>query len=140
METSDQNLSFDSVVNSQPELKFIDYQCVSLMYPVSLYNSENEYDTADPLNLFRTPTNKTVLISEIPNVMIDYENIIITPGEGKTPQSLINDELAFPKLFPSGKFGSKVERDIKLSASKYFNQRLYTQNLSSCASSIFFCT
>ena len=39
------------------------------------------------------------------------------------------EELAFPYLFPRGKFGYKVERDIKLSPSKYFNRRLfnYTQ-------------
>ena len=118
---------------------------MSLIQPVSLDNSENDHDTEDPLNLFRTPANKNVLISEIPNVMIDDENIIITPGEGKTPQSLINnefcEELAFPKLLPSG-FCYKVERNIKLSLSKYFNQRLLnnTQNFSSCASYIFFCT
>ena len=91
VETSNQNVSFDSVVNSQPELKFIDDQSVSLIQPVSLDNSENEYDTKDLLNLFRTPANKTAFISEIPNVIIDDENIIITPGERKTPQSLIND-------------------------------------------------
>ena len=39
------------------------------------------------------------------------------------------EEVAFLYLFPRGKFGYKVERDIKLSPSKYFNRRLfnYTQ-------------
>ena len=34
------------------------------------------------------------------------------------------EELAFPYLFPNGKFKYKVEREIKLSPVKYFNQRL----------------
>ena len=57
---------------------------------------------------------------------------------------MLNDEfckeLAFPYLFPRGKFGYKVERDIKLSPSKYFNQRLlnYTQLFASDPDFIFF--
>ena len=34
------------------------------------------------------------------------------------------EELAFPCFFPNGKFRYKVEREIKLSPVKYFNQRL----------------
>ena len=47
--------------------------------------------------------------------------------------SVLNDdyceELADQHLFPNGKFGYKVERDIPLPPSKYFNQRFlnYTQ-------------
>lgn len=33
-------------------------------------------------------------------------------------------ELAFPVLFPEGRFGYKVEREVKLSPVKYFNARL----------------
>ena len=57
---------------------------------------------------------------------------------------MLNDEfckeLAFPYLFPRGKFGYKVERDIKLSPSKYFNQCLlnYTQLFASDPDFIFF--
>ena len=32
------------------------------------------------------------------------------------------EEMAYPHLFPSGKYGYKVQRDIPLSANKYFNQ------------------
>lgn len=62
--------------------------------------------------------------------------------------SILSDEfcegLAHPYLFPSGKFGYKVDRQVKLSPSKYFNQRLlnYQQRFASepdyifCAHSI----
>jgi len=43
-------------------------------------------------------------------------------------------------LFPTGKFGYHVERDVKLSPTKYFNQRLlnYSQKFASDADYIFF--
>ena len=34
------------------------------------------------------------------------------------------EELAFPVLFPKGRFGYHVERDIRLTPVKYFNARL----------------
>ena len=50
------------------------------------------------------------------------------PGEGKHPIHFMQDknceELAFPVLFPRGHFGYQVERDVKLSPTKYFNARL----------------
>ena len=68
----------------------------------------------------------------------------IAPGEGKTPQPIFDDEFceeqAFPFLFPTGKFGYKVDRPVPLSPAKYFNQRLlnYTQRFASNADYIFF--
>ena len=62
---------------------------------------------------------------------------IVAPGEGKQPVSALNDnfceELAHPHLFPTQKYGYKVERDIELTPSKYFSQRRlnYTQKLAS---------
>ena len=76
--------------------------------------------------------------------MLSSEEVNIAPGEGRQPTSMLNDEfceeLALPHLFPGGKFGYKVERDIKLSASKYFDQPLlnYTQLFASDANFIFF--
>ena len=47
-------------------------------------------------------------MSEIPNI-IDQENVIIAPGQGKTPVSILSDkfceEQAFPHLLPEGIFG-----------------------------------
>ena len=93
--------------------------------------------------MHRVASNETALICEIPNIVED-ENLIVAPGQGKTPVPIVNDEfceeLAFPHLFPSGKFGYKVERDIPLSCVKYFNQRLlnFKQNFASDADYIFF--
>lgn len=55
---------------------------------------------------------------EIPDFLIDEENTILEPGQGKVPYSLIHDEyhevLAHPHLFPPEKLGYKVELGIKL--------------------------
>ncbi len=52
----------------------------------------------------------------------------IAPGENKHPVSLMMDEkcevLAFPALFPKGRFGFTDQRNVKLSPVKYFNARL----------------
>ena len=52
----------------------------------------------------------------------------IAPGENKHPVSFMTDkhceELAFPVLFPKGRFGYTVERAVNLSPTKYFNARL----------------
>ena len=50
------------------------------------------------------------------------------------------EELSHPWLFPTGKFGYKVEREIRLTPNKYFNQRLlnYKQTYASEVDYIFF--
>ena len=42
--------------------------------------------------MHRTATNETNLISEIPNI-INEENVIIIPDQGKTPVSILGNEL-----------------------------------------------
>lgn len=97
-----------------------------------------EEDKEDPLNEYRVPINETCLQSVIPdypvtlklneNISSGNEVYSIAPGENKHPVSLMTDEhceeLAFPVLFPKGKFGYTVHREIKLSPVKYFNSRL----------------
>lgn len=97
-----------------------------------------EEDKEDPLNEHRAPINETCLQSVIPdypvtlelnqNISSGNEVYSIAPGENKHPVSLMTDEhceeLAFPVLFPEGKFGYTVDREIKLSPVKYFNSRL----------------
>lgn len=56
---------------------------------------------------FKVSSSETALTSEIPNVA--DENIVIkAPGQDNTPVSILNDEfckkLAFPYLFPTGRF------------------------------------
>ena len=50
------------------------------------------------------------------------------------------EELSFPHLFPTGKFGYNVQRPVTLKPVKYFNQRLlhYTQKFASDSDYIFF--
>ena len=72
------------------------------------------------------------------------DEMVISPCEGKEPVPLYDDkfceELSFPDLFPTGAYGYKVERDIPLTLTRYFNQRLlnYSQRFSSNSDYIFF--
>lgn len=93
------------------------------------------------------PVNDSVLGASEVFVMqseMNSELLELAPVEGKTPTSILMDkfckELAFPNLLPNGCFGYQVERDIKLSPSKYFNQRLLNckQNFASNSDYIFF--
>ena len=66
----------------------------------------------------------------MPKDMSSDKNFIlsIAPGEGKHPLGLESDEhseeLSFPQLFPSGKFGFTAQRPRKLTIKKYFQARL----------------
>ena len=80
----------------------------------------------DPLNMHRTASNETTLVSEIPNI-INGEHVIIAPGQGKKIFSILRDkfcEQAFPYLLPKDKFGYNAPRDIQISPTQYFNQWL----------------
>ena len=100
-------------------------------------------EDANPLDDFRISSTETMLLSNAPQQQ--KEDITIAPGEGVQPKSILMDdyceELAHPNLFPTGKFGFKVDRDVKLSPVKYFNQRLlnYKQTFASDADYIILC-
>ena len=85
-------------------------------------NIDTQEEVENLLHLHRFNFQETLFIL---NVLFS-EEVNIAPGEGRQPTSMLNDEfceeLAFPYLFPWGKFGYKVERYIKLSPSKYFNE------------------
>ena len=93
--------------------------------------------------MYWTASNETTLVSEIP-IIINEENVIIAPGQRKTPVLILKDEFyeepAFPDLLPKGKFGYNVPWDIPISPARYFNQRLlnFNQYFASDADSIFF--
>ena len=90
-----------------------------------IVENESFESVDDPLNAHKIVGYETTLVPEIPRIIED-DNVIIAPGQGKTPVSVLNDdyckELAFPYLFPAGKFGCKVKRGMPLSSVKYFNQ------------------
>ena len=112
-------------------------------------NEEEEID--DPQNQYRVSVNEICLESYIPDYPVEVSSSVVTssetndnnllltqlagnevcsiaPGEGKHPvhfmQEKYCEELAFPVLFPMGRFGYQVERRVKLSPTKYFNARL----------------
>ena len=121
-----ENNENESVIGEHPQINFIDdNDCLEI----------NE----DPLDQYRLSGPETLLIPEKPP-----EQISIAPGENQMPSSILTDEhceeLAFPHLFPTGKFGFKVDRDVPLSAARYFNQRLlnYTQLFASDSDYIFY--
>ena len=90
--------------------------------------STNEEIYEDPLSKFTAPSVETTIISEVPSNRKLEKEITIAPGKGKQPISVLIDkfyeELVHPHLFPSGRYGYQIEREIPLSPSKYFNQRL----------------
>ena len=53
----------------------------------------------DPLNKHRTASNETTLDSEIPNI-INKENFIIAPSQGKKLLLILSDEFFEEQVFP----------------------------------------
>ena len=90
-----------------------------------IVENESSESVDDPLNVHKAVGYETTLVLEIPRIIED-DNVIMAPDQGKTPVSVLNDAhceaLAYPYLFPRGKFGYKesLERKVWL----YFNQRL----------------
>ena len=119
-------------------------KCLDEPIEVQLESSLGEETLDDPLSEFRTPSMETTFVSEIPSACEMEEGIVVAPGEGKKPVSILNDkfceELGHPHLFSTGQYDDKGEREIPLTPSKYFNQRLlhYTQKFASDNDYIFF--
>lgn len=60
----------------------------------------------------------------------DGKIFCLAPGENQIPKSVFReigiDAMAFPHLHPSGDFGFSMDRQLKLTPSKYFNARLFS--------------
>ena len=52
----------------------------------------------DPLNMHRTASNETILISEIPNI-INEENVTIAPRQRKKTISILSDKFCEKQAF-----------------------------------------
>ena len=108
-----------------------------------IVENESFESVDDPRNAHRAAGYETALVPEIPRIYED-DNVIMAPDQGKTLVSVLNDDhcegLAFPCLFPTGKFGYKVKREMPLSTVKCLNQRLlnFRQSFASDADYIFF--
>ncbi|XP_078375419.1 uncharacterized protein LOC144658809 isoform X2 [Oculina patagonica] len=100
---------------------------------------DDDCEREDPLNEHRAATCETCIQSIIQDYPVIFEDqgraasagneiFDIAPGENKHPVSMMTDryceELAFPVLFPKGRFGYKMDREEKLTPVKYFNARL----------------
>ena len=100
---------------------------------------DDDCEREDPLNEHRAATCETCLQSIMPDypIISDEEGrersagneiFSVAPGENKHPVSMMTDrhceELAFPVLFPKGRFGYKMDRKEKLTPVRYFNARL----------------
>ena len=107
------------------------HRCHDEPINATLETAEEQDVLDDPLAKFKTVSDETTVLSEIPSATDIEEEFIITPGEGEKPRMLLGDEfceeLAHPHLFPTEKFGYKPEREIQISPSKYFNQRLLSE-------------
>ena len=86
---------------------------------------EEKSGVDNSLAQFKSVSDETTFISEIPTASYIEEAIVVTPAERKQSVELLRDqlceELAHPHLFPSGKFGYKDERKKPISPSRYFN-------------------
>ena len=71
-----------------------------------------------PLNMHRTASNQTALVSEILYIS-DEENLRIVPAQRKKTFSIFSDkfcdEQAYSYLLPKGKCGYTTPRDILIS-------------------------
>ena len=91
----------------------------------SIVENESFESADDKTNAHRATGYETTLVPEIPRIIED-DNVIMVPGQGKNSVSVLNydhcEGLTFPYFFPIGKFGYKVKREIPLSLVKYFNE------------------
>ena len=104
----------------------------------------DELDETENLIEHSSSAAETCFVTTCPQINVNTKCKDIAPVERKLPKSILNDEyceeLSFPHLFPTGTFGYKVRRKIRLSPVKYFNQRLlnYSQKFASDTDYIFF--
>ena len=140
---SDILIHIDNITNELLSLSNPDAMVNQDEYPLITVDSNDEnLEDDNPLNSECVNSDEMCVI---PNIYDDNSNTLeIAPGENKPPLSFFSDdfceEQAFPYLFPKGKYGYKVDREITLSPVKYFNQRLlnFTQRFSSSSDYIFF--
>jgi len=132
--TNDNSISVDYEEDRETSTS-VNQEKTSFKNQISNINDSEEIQ--DPLNKHRMPITQTCLQSIVPNYPVLVNNneqssgnevYNIAPGENKHPVSFMTDkqceELAFPALFPKGRYGHTTEREIKLSPVKYFNSRL----------------
>ena len=112
-------------------------RCQNEPISITLEIPEEEGGLDDPLVQFKSVSVQKTFVSEIPTATDIEEAICITPGVGKQPVSFLRvefcEEIAHSHFFPSAKFSYKTKREIEISTSRSFNQRLlnYSQKFGS---------
>lgn len=110
-------------------------------------NTNDTDDDAEDDNLRGLPFNTCLQPHNDPNIN-KYQDIFnIAPGEGQITLDMIFDKsseiLAFPRAFPTGKFGLQhLNRPTNIYPKRYFNQRLLNKDtrFASNIEYIFFCS
>ena len=126
--SSEEIIKFSNIVEIQGKNRSVTQKIIlgGKEMSESTNDTETEYASVeDSLNMHRIALNETTLVSEIPSI-INEENDIITPREGKIPVSVLGDELCEEQKFTyglhKGKFGYNAPGDIPMSSAWYFNQ------------------
>ena len=68
------------------------HQDVAASIPKTFISNETEYGSfEDPLSMHKSGSNETTFVSKFPSIIND-ENVIIAPRQGKKPVSILSDE------------------------------------------------
>ena len=109
---SEEMLNFFDIVGVQGETESVLEKNISdekeMRKNINGTKSETEFASVEvPLNMHRSVSNETTLVSEIANT-INKRNVLIATRQGKTPVSVLSDEFceeqAFPYLLPKVNF------------------------------------
>ena len=95
-----------------------------------------EYLLKDSVAKFQFDYNRnTCFANDMPEINVNEEveeGIPIAPGEGQIPKDILQDKdwdmRAFPALDPEGKNSLNCDRNVKLSAQQFFQQRIFNIN------------
>ena len=73
-----------------------------------------------------------MFLNDLPQIDVTDKTVVLAPGEGKVPQSILLhddwDRKTNPMLDPSAKNLLNCEREVKLRNQAFFEQRLYNRN------------
>ena len=100
----------------------------------TIVDSEDEIDNENPPEVVeylqqKNCVNSNTCFQQIHGPNVTTDNVLnIAPAEGQRPTTFFNEKnweaLAFPKLFPTGKFTFNYQREKSISKKKYFSARL----------------
>ena len=132
---------FSDIIEIQAKNKNVTEKIISGRKEVGEKGNDTETEHAsveDSLNMYKTASNETTLVSEIPSI-IDEENVVIAPGQEEKIVPILSDEFCEEQSF-QGEFSYKSPRDSPICHVQYFKQRLlkFNQYFVSYADYIFF--